>query len=683
MISFLMDVNWQMLDQSCSVDVYWDVLSMKLNECIEKFVPLRRVVLFSKPKCLKHIRKLLLLKKKWFHKNRVKYNKIAKEYELAVKSFYDYRESYVINSNDLSKLYSYVNMKLCHTLSIPPLMKSDGSLATMDYDKCNVFNDYFSSVFTTDNGVLPIFHPAVSSIQVSQQVEFTYDNVICALNRLPSKYSRTPDGFPAGFLKSVAPGIAIPLSRLFRLSMDCGDIPLSWKKAMVCPIFKKGSRKLPSNYRPVSLTSVCCKVMESIVCESMVTFLRSNSLISKDQFGFLARRSTCTQLLMTLNEWTLHTDFGDKVDSVYIDFAKAFDSISHTKLLHKVECYGFSSSLVKWLSSFLTNRSQQVYIGQSLSSSLPVSSGVPQGSVLGPLLFLIYINDLPECLEPPVQAKIFADDTKLYATHSSNSSSPLTLSLLIFSVWSQTWQLNIAFQKCSVISFGHNSASHSYSLGGVLLNRVFDIRDLGVHITSDFKPSLHCAYIAAKAFQRCSLLLKALRTLNISALCRVFHSYVRPILEYNAPVWNPWLVKDIKTLERVQRYFTRSLFKRIKIPMTSYADRLSMLGFHSLEYRRVFLDLVMCFKIVKKLVDLDASDFFHINLSPYTTRGNSIKLSPLTTPHHNYRANFFSVRIIPIWNSLPDTVVKSSSERTFRLMLNNVDLSIFCKCYAF
>ena len=203
--------------------------------------------------------------------------------------------------------------------------------------------------------------------------------------------------------------------------------------------------------------------------------------------------------------------------------------------------------------------------------------------------------------------------------------------------WSQTWQLNIAFQKCSVISFGHNSASNSYSLGGVLLNRVFDICDLGVHITSDFKPSLHCSSIAAKAFQRCSLLLKGLQTLNISTLCRVFISYVRPILEYNTPVWNPWLIQDIKCVERVQRFFTRALFIRVKLPTMSYTDRLANLGLHSLEYRRVYFDLVMCFKIVKNLVDLDTSAFFHINLSHYSTRGNSIKLSPLSSPHHNFR----------------------------------------------
>ena len=237
----------------------------------------------------------------------------------------------------------------------------------------NAMNDYFASVFTIDNGVLPVFHPKVSCVQAYQQVEFTHSKVLCALKRLPSKYSRTPDGFPAGFLKSVASAIAFPLSRLFTMSMDCGLYLRVGNRQLFVPF----SKKVPVN-RPVSLTSVCCKVMESIVYESMVFFLRSNSLISKDQFGFLARRSTCTQLLITLNVCTLLTDIRSKIDSVYIDFAKAFDSISHRKLLYKVECYGFTPLLVRWLSSFLMNHSQQVYIGQSLSSSLPVTSGVPQ-----------------------------------------------------------------------------------------------------------------------------------------------------------------------------------------------------------------------------------------------------------------------------------------------------------------
>ena len=246
----------------------------------------------------------------------------------------------------------------------------------------------------------------------------------------------------------------------------------------------------------------------------------------------------------------------------------------------------------------------------------------------------------------------------------------------------QSWQLNIAFQKCSVISFGHNSANNFYSLGGVLLSRVYHICDLGVPITSDFKSSLHCASIA-KAFQRCSLLLKGLHTLDISTLCQVYISYVRPILEYNSPVWNPWLLQDIRCVERVQHYFNRAIFKRVKLPTMSYADHLLHLDFHSLEYRRVFLDLLMCFKIVKNFVDHDASAFVHINLSPYGTKGNSIKLSPVSTPHHNFRSIFFSVQIINIWNSLPDTVVTSFSELIFKSRLCTVNLSPLCRCFPF
>ena len=282
MISFLLDIDWLMLQQSCSVDEFWNVFSMKLNECIERFVPLR-IVSCSKLPRLKHIRKLLLLKKKWYHKDRVVYKKLLKNMNLQHSPFM------ILMNVILSTVTIYPNYihmlihaKLNHTSSIPPLMKTDGSLAITDRDKCNVLNDYFASVFTIDNGVLPIFHPKVSCVQAYQQVvEFTYSKVLCTLKRLPSKYSRTPDDFPAGFLKLVASAIAFPLSRLFIMSMDCGSIPQSWKQAIVCPIFKKGSRKLPSNYRPVSLTSVCCKVMESIVYESMVFFLSSNSLSPK------------------------------------------------------------------------------------------------------------------------------------------------------------------------------------------------------------------------------------------------------------------------------------------------------------------------------------------------------------------------------------------------------------------
>ena len=182
---------------------------------------------------------------------------------------------------------------------------------------------------------------------------------------------------------------------------------------------KKGDRKLPSNYRPVSLTSICGKVMESIISDSMIAFLRANHLLSDEQYGFLAKRSTCTQLLTTLNDFTLLADNKMRVDAVYIDFAKAFDSVSHSKLLLKATLYGFTSHLLDWLSSFLSDRFQCVYIHESQSTLLPVISGVPQGSVLGPLLFLIYINDLPDCLTPPVKVKIFADDTKLYSARYS------------------------------------------------------------------------------------------------------------------------------------------------------------------------------------------------------------------------------------------------------------------------
>ena len=358
MISIMKDIDWSFLYlNSLSVEMFWSKISNVLHSCIAQFVPRRYQSRkpFSYPL---HIRRLLGLKKLWYRKDKVRYKHFARKYDMAVKDFILSQENNVLKKKSLSSFYSYVNSKLTTSQCIPPLIDSNDNLAVSNHDKCTVLNDYFASVFTVDDGLLPEFVPRLSENKSLNCVLFPFDKVLKTLKSLPSKCSKTPDGFPAFFLKSLAPAIAFPLSLLFEMSMSTGHIPLVWKTAFVCPVFKKGSRKQPSNYRPISQTCILCKVMESIISSSMISFLRTHNLISQDQFGFLSRRSACTQLLITLNNWTLNVDNGMKVDVVYTDIAKAFDTVSHSKLLLKVEAYGFKSNLLQWIRAFLNDRSQ-------------------------------------------------------------------------------------------------------------------------------------------------------------------------------------------------------------------------------------------------------------------------------------------------------------------------------------
>ena len=254
---------------------------------------------------------------------------------------------------------------------------------------------------------------------------------------------------------------------IFKESLRVGETPEDWKKANITPIFKKGSRNDPANYRPVSLTSQVCKVLESIVKEQIFDHLKNKNLLSEKQHGFREGRSCLSNLLTTLEDWTDILDDRACVDVAYLDFRKAFDLVSHKHLLLKLHKHGINGQIGNWIKAFLENRKQKVVIRGHESEELDVLSGVPQGSVLGPLLFLIFINDLPKCTTCPVC--LFADDSKIYCrvprygsdiNDLDSAENILQKDLNELQKWATKWKMAFNVNKCKVMHLGYGNNKH-------------------------------------------------------------------------------------------------------------------------------------------------------------------------------------------------------------------------------
>ena len=327
---------------------------------------------------------------------------------------------------------------------------------------------------------MPPVLPVTNRISL-KTISINEETVKGKLAGLKPSSSPGPDKIHPRILREGAEFLARPLSVIYSKSLESNCLPGDWTLGTIVPIFKKGNRQLPKNYRPVSLTAIPCKILESIVKDEVMEHLTTGGYLSKEQHGFRAKRSCSTHLLEVINEWSQIIESGDPIDALYLYFQKAFDSVPHMRLLSKLERYGVSGKLLRWISAFLTGRQQQVVVGGQTSSWAPVSSGVPQGSVLGPVLFIVYINDLPETVQSSM--KLFADDTKIYSNVSC-SSGPVQLQgdLDAISRWSDIWQMPFNRDKCSSLHVGSRNPRHVYTMRGNALDQSSIERDLGIRV---------------------------------------------------------------------------------------------------------------------------------------------------------------------------------------------------------
>jgi Reverse transcriptase (RNA-dependent DNA polymerase)/Endonuclease-reverse transcriptase len=680
---YLSSINWDQIFYSNTtpdVEFLWTQFKSVLIHAISLFVPLLTQS-SSSTKYPSYIRKALN-KKKTLWRKRISasglaaYKTHALHCEKLIKKHHAAIERRILKSNSAKSFYKFVNKKLTSSHSVAPIKAATGEILHTDLEKAEALNQYFCSVFKPPNSLPTTKTPVNPLCPVSPDVDLSYLNVLKALLGSKKKTSSGTDGLPSILWSKIAHSVAYPVSIIFNTSYSSSSMPSDWKYSVVTPLYKKGDPSIVNNYRPISLTSTLAKIMESLIKENILEHVSKHNLLNDSQHGFLPQHSTTSQLLECMHDWSAACDLGAVTDIIYIDISKAFDTVSHSKLFDKLHSFNLSHRTIDWIMSFLNGRVQAVKCNNSISSSRPVSSGLVQGSVLGPILYVLFTNDLPITCAP-CTVKMFADDIKIYFKISHPSDRILLQNCLDkIHAWAIECELSFSYEKCQFIQIGYKDTSISYTLGSHHIYPSESVNDLGVTIHSTLKSSTHCVSIVSKANARAKLILKCFQSRNPNNLIRAFKSYVRPLVEYASPVWNPYLKQDIDLIERVQRSFTRKVCVLCNLPPLSYTDRLHHFNLERLELRRLHNDLTEMFKIIKHYTATNLFTVFHFSNTSHHTRGHRHKLSHVYVHKDIFKFSFVN-RIVNVWNYLPDTCFNTSLIATFKQKLRRINFDKF------
>jgi len=667
-------ISWQREFRGKTAKEMWGRFKERIQSTVHKNVPTRKVKNNGRPAWMRREIMAAIRKKKklW---ERVKGGGAAAEYKeqeklvknMIKKAKRQFEKKIAEGGNKNKKpFFAYVKRKTKSRQGVGPLKTGDGRTVTDDCDMAEMLNGFFSSVFTRED-VSSI--PAADAAEAPplERIRITEWEVRKAIRKLKKDSAAGPDEMGPRLLQELEDSVAPALTIIFRQSLNTGVVPEDWRRANVTPIFKKGAKSEPGNYRPVSLTSVSCKLLETLVKNGIMAHLQAHNLINPSQHGFMAGRSCCTNLVEFMEEVTRSVDEGAAVDIIYLDFAKAFDKVPKERLLEKLRAHGIKGQVLNWIRNWLSDRYQRVVLNGKKSSWERVLSGVPQGSVLGPLLFLVFINDLDAAAATVEIFKKFADDTKLGGrVETEEQRANLQKALDNMCVWARNWGMEFNVKKCKVLHVGHNNPGQEYWMEGERLAVTEEEVDVGITISKNLKPAAQCRKAARTAAAVLGQITRAFHYRDRHVFMRLYNQYVRPHLEFAGPAWSPWQEGDKECLERVQK---KAVAMVSGLVARDYEERLAELGMTTLEERRHQTDMAQVYKIMTEKDSVDKDRLFTLaSVHGINTRAAADALGlKQNNARLETRRNFFTQRVVASWNQIPCDIKSVRNVQAFKI----------------
>ena len=551
-------------------------------------------------------------------------------------------------------------------VGIGPLLNSAKHIITCPLQMAEMLSDQYSSVFTEPRRKMPSPDEIFSRYEEAEicldNIDFTEDDVQKAISELSITSAAGPDRYPAILLKNCKSSMAKPLYLIWRKSLDSGKIPQLLKKANIVPIHKGNSRGIAANYRPVALTSHLIKIFEKVIRSKMIDYMEKYNLFNPGQHGFRLGRSCLSQLIAHFDNISRMLENGENVDVVYLDFAKAFDKVDFLVTLQKLKSLGITGKLGCWIQAFLTGRTQSVMVNGHKSLPKQVRSGVPQGSVLGPLLFLVLIGDIDKDVAHSFVSS-FADDTRASkGVKCPEDVKALQSDLDAIYRWSVENNMQFNSKKFECMRYGPRKdikVSTQYtSDNGSPIKEVDHVRDLGITLSNDGTYSKHIQNITGTARSQCAWILRTFATRDKVPMLTLWKSLIRSKLEYCCQLWSPSRKGDIQSLEQVQRNFFRKIHGMGQL---SYWEQLQALSSYSLERRRERYLVIYVWRILEGHVPNIAEPDAGGVKSKWHIRRGRVCIVPAVNSQASHavkslRFNSFAILAPRLFNVLPSNI---------------------------